>query len=1153
MTIPLRLTPFGLEQRRAYVQQDRHDEYYEQLLSPSHSRSSRQDCCCVSLLLVGDQNAGKSALLYSLVASKDPRYTAFTSLLPIIQGEFSNRREVPCGTGGAAVFSAANGGTGPTAMESGDHCTTTGTTDEDERKQPHHRLPEHTATDEEDAGTAASVAAEAVEALVCRSRDELPFLDSDVARSAALLSAEDFTFFCTEFGLQTQQQQHQQGDGIWRKVSDSRYVLLHFLEFGGDHLDRMHAFYNLDGSCRSRSNSNSSMSNSTCYGKCTFSSNCSKCDQMAAATLLLLERDFGNQNEAFRALYESETQTPAKEEGVSERFADQAPAERAAQAGIPSVSATRATVLAQSLRRSFKLAAEVPLLVYFVNCSTMFIPPATRNVASATAATAAVELSAPAFLRLLLRLHACCSLLQPIGNRRPIHFACSRLSCRLATCAVKDEVTGDESSKGAAASATGCCCIDFDEKESFRRAVEALKAFASMASVTSAEGAGASEKATRDDAAAPVRVSLDQPFEQLYCHFLSGTNISSDRRNANSISWAPFEDCWGVSACARLKAEDEQLQQCASVVFLKRLLSFVWDVCSPIPLCSSLSFRGVSAITVLERNIHTPQQQEPPPAEQQHEVWGPAWQLCVVSVIAFLVRVLSLLSDSEELAEASIKPAEGSRAGAMVHQHSMVNRRTLPAMDSGDERAGIFDSRGLKRGEEKPAHQHQLKFLQQQDIMTGETGRQLIALFSAYLILRRQQEQQALPNEVSLDLWLSCTDWRDFISDFDPVEQQLQQQQERQCHHYQRKQITLPSTGEIVIASPVEGDCLLLLPAAAAAGAFTPLATELVSLGCCLPCCADGGPWGPVVVQLPINMQPMKNRVTLLLLPGVLEKPLTAVQQQLQQFHYPHVPLKELLKRGLDPCLAAVRLPFHPAVCGLLDSILSSCAREPLPEDFWVAGAAALVAAVTGSASASTLSGAEAAGAESGRRSQLAVARSIVEAAVSAAARNVQELLQQRLQQEILHKESKRKEELGEQAVINSLQLLLHLAGDVVLLQQMAVAATSGKGTPQQERGQQKQGKSITKQEWQHHTSGPYCSQHQLFWTVDLQPPAAEAAEAYVAEVGDDVPTITECCSVQADNSEMFNGALQSLNRELAMFGLVLLPARQIRPRLRPL
>ena len=265
------------------------------------------------------------------------------------------------------------------------------------------------------------------------------------------------------------------------------------------------------------------------------------------------------------------------------------------------------------------------------------------------------------------------------------------------------------------------------------------------------------------------------------------------------------------------------------------------------------------------------------------------------------------------------------------------------------------------------------------------------------------------------------------------------------------------------------------------------------------------------------------------------------------------MPLKELLKRGLDPCLAAVRLPFHPAVCGLLDSILSSCAREPLPEDFWVAGAAALVAAVTGSASASTLSGAEAAGAESGRRSQLAVARSIVEAAVSAAARNVQELLQQRLQQEILHKESKRKEELGEQAVINSLQLLLHLAGDVVLLQQMAVAPTSGKGTPQQERGQQKQGKSITKQEWQHHTSGPYCSQHQLFWTVDLQPPAAEAAEAYVAEVGDDVPTITECCSVQADNSEMFNGALQSLNRELAMFGLVLLPARQIRPRLRPL
>ncbi|CDJ31163.1 uncharacterized protein EMH_0035130 [Eimeria mitis] len=1168
MAIPLRLTPFGLEQRSAYVQQDRHDEYYEELLSPRHSRSARQDCCCISVLLLGDQNAGKSALLYSLVASKDPRYTALTSLLPIIQGEFSNRREILPRTGASAVLATDKRGLGSTATVQVDpDCAPTVTTEKDEREQLHRMLPENTVTDEVNThtGTVTAMATEAVEALVSRSRDELPFLDSDVARSAALLSAEDFAFFCNEFSLQVQQQQQQhQLHGLWRKVNDNRYVLLHLLEFGGDHLDRMHSFYNLDGSRNSMASSSSSTSNSTCCGKCAFSSNCSKCDQAAAAALLRRERDSESQDAAFKALYNSAREATADEAAGSNESADQTPVTPAAQDGGASVSATHATVLAQSLRRSFELAAEVPLLVYFVNCSTMFIPPVSRNVA-ASAAVTAIELSSPAFLRLLLRLHSCCSFVQPAGNRmRPIHFACSRLSCRSATSAATDEVTSDASDRATADSATGCCCSGFDERESFRKALEALKRFVWMASSAAGSESGASRTVAGAAAAAAaekniasVSMCLDQPFESLYSRFLSDTDNSSDSscstgtggdRIPTNISWAPFEDCWGVSACARLKAEDERLQQCASVVFLERLLRFVWRVCSPFPFCSSLTFRGVSAVRVLERNSHWQQKQHlsPPQDHQlQHEAWGPGWQLCVVSIISFLARVFFLLAEAEELAEACTEAAVGSGTEANVREHQQLDKRALPATDTENEINTVLEIGGFKNQEDESASWKQLQLLQQNNIITGETGRQLISLFSACANLHRQQQHQVSPNEVSVDLWLSYTDWRDFIADFDPVEQQnaSQDQQKQQTH------ITLSATGEIVIASAVEGDYLLLLPAAAAAAAFNPLARELVSLGCCLPCCFNGGPWAPVAVQLYIDLPGIGNQLHLLLLPEVLKEHFSDIQQTLQEAHYPPVPLsrKELLREGLVPCLAAVRLPFHPAVCELVNSVLSSCAREPLPADFWTAGAAATVAAVTTSASAP-----EEADAEYGRLSKLATVRNTAGAAVDAAGRNAQALLQQRLQQELLHSENTGEKVFGEKTLINCLQVLLHLSGDVVLLQQMAAVAISVKGSEQQKGCLESQGESETKQEWKRRIGGPYCSQNQLFWTVDLQLPAEEPPEASVTGSGNGAPAVNECCGAQTANSDVFTCTLRSINRELTEFGLLLLPVPQTSPILPP-
>ncbi|CDJ57405.1 hypothetical protein, conserved [Eimeria maxima] len=1153
MGIPLRLTPFGLEQCGVYVQQDRHDEYYEQLLSPSHSRSTRRDCCCVSLLLLGDQNAGKSALLYSLVASRDPRYTALTSLLPIIQGEFSNRREVIPGSAIGSVFSVADKQLWPTATSALDpDCAAARLADKDERAQPHRRLPEGgKITDETNTSIAAVTA---LERLVNRSRDELPFLDTDVARSAALISAEDFAFFCREFGIQTEQQLQEQKHGLWSKVNASRYVLLHLLEFGGDHLDRMQSFYSLYSS-RS-SSSKSSMNSSSCCGKCTFDCNCSTCDQASAGSLLLLEQDFENDSETLRTHYNLGREACVKQATGTGKFVDQALTEPAAQAEIPTDSAARAATLAQSLRRSFKLAAEVPVLVYLVNCRTMFIPSASHNgAAAAPSATTTVELSASAFLKLLLRLHACWPFHQHVGNRkRSIHFACSRLSCRSAESSAVDGATRDVSANAAAA---GCCCSGFDERESFRRAVGALKAFISITSSASAAEVGASKTvgAPAADAAGKsivsAGVSLDQPFESLYCCFLRDTGITSDSRITN-ISWAPFEDCWGVSACAPLKAVDEQLQKCITVVFLKRLLNFVWSVCSPLPFCRNLNFRGVSAVRVLERCSYPQRQQGPPTAQEQlNEAWGHGWQLCVVSVIAFLARMLALLAEAEGRDDASTDAATDDRAGTQVFEHPMVNEGTLPGMEFGHD--GVTISGNVRPDkQETPACSQKVHLLQQPDVMAGEAGRQLVSLFSSYVYLHRQQQRQVAPDEVTVDLWVSAADWRDFISDFDPVEQQILQQRDPQCPIRGREQITLPSTGETVIGSAGGGDNLLLLPASVAAGAFTSLAAHFVTLGCCLPCCANGGPWGPIVVQLPVNIRFAESDILLLLLPEVLKKNVTPIQQQLQQANYHNVPLnpEELLTGRRSQCLEAIRLPFHPAVCGLFDSIISSCTRESLPEDFWVAEAAAIVAAISASPSETSVS--VAGGADDGyeRPSMLAIVRNTIWEAVVAAAQNAQTLLQQRLQWEFLQTEQARSEQQGDIGLSNSLQLLLHLAADVVLLQQMATAAASAKGSQQLE--QRSRVGCSAEPHWQVHTGGPYSMENQLFWTVRLQASAAEATEACAAATTND-SAVSEKCGVQTTHSETLKCALESVNRDLAVLGLVLLPARQAIAPLLPL
>jgi hypothetical protein len=63
-------------------------------------------------------------------------------------------------------------------------------------------------------------------------RDELPFLDTDIARATVLLTTEDFVFWLRERQLHVPQI-------LLDLHSPIMYCQLHFIEIGGDHLDRL--------------------------------------------------------------------------------------------------------------------------------------------------------------------------------------------------------------------------------------------------------------------------------------------------------------------------------------------------------------------------------------------------------------------------------------------------------------------------------------------------------------------------------------------------------------------------------------------------------------------------------------------------------------------------------------------------------------------------------------------------------------------------------------------------------------------------------------------------------------------------------------------------------------------------------------------------
>lgn len=69
-------------------------------------------------------------------------------------------------------------------------------------------------------------------ASIDQARDEPPFLDTDVARATVLVTAEDLAFWLRERDLPLPPEIYQGG-------SSAIYCRLHFIEIGGDHLDRL--------------------------------------------------------------------------------------------------------------------------------------------------------------------------------------------------------------------------------------------------------------------------------------------------------------------------------------------------------------------------------------------------------------------------------------------------------------------------------------------------------------------------------------------------------------------------------------------------------------------------------------------------------------------------------------------------------------------------------------------------------------------------------------------------------------------------------------------------------------------------------------------------------------------------------------------------
>jgi hypothetical protein len=182
-TLPVERHAFGYVQKSVYKQPDLYHEKVVQLDSP-FAPVVKTGTWLASFLLLGDQNAGKSTFLHAFTYAQDARFTELTQLLPILSATFVNTR-----------YTFQSHTRSLTTVLSLFRCRSWAS------------LHPHTHTSRR------FLPAEST----TPPRDELPFLDTDLARGTVLLTLEDFFFWCRENDIDV---------GSSSPSPDTRFVLV---------------------------------------------------------------------------------------------------------------------------------------------------------------------------------------------------------------------------------------------------------------------------------------------------------------------------------------------------------------------------------------------------------------------------------------------------------------------------------------------------------------------------------------------------------------------------------------------------------------------------------------------------------------------------------------------------------------------------------------------------------------------------------------------------------------------------------------------------------------------------------------------------------------------------------------------------------------
>ncbi|CBZ49618.1 conserved hypothetical protein [Neospora caninum Liverpool] len=366
---------------------------------PSRFVAHCGETAMVSLLIVGDQNAGKSTFLHAFCRDRlGARFLQLTSFLPFLQASFSNTRLVFLRERDFQEKAEEEGQ--QKRQETSDEESGCGEVLSEERTdQPNTFEKLASSSSSSSSSFSSSSSLEHSSALLSFCRDERPFLDSDVARALVLFTLEDFLFFCSEFSIAfsvlSPSSSPSSSSSSLRFSALTRYVALHLLELGGDHLDRLLHFFEILRQSKKEKRSHAVSASSL------VSPSEREGEEKGARTLRGTQRDAPKQThrrqkvedtalEAARTLLRAEKRhfrrlaiqqavgpfrvTHALELSASKQREDEGEKAREKEelVGDQEQEDRDAQELLRVLSRSVEMIGDAEQVVYFVNCQSLF-------------------------------------------------------------------------------------------------------------------------------------------------------------------------------------------------------------------------------------------------------------------------------------------------------------------------------------------------------------------------------------------------------------------------------------------------------------------------------------------------------------------------------------------------------------------------------------------------------------------------------------------------------------------------------------------------------------------------------------------------------------------------------------------------------------